>query len=243
MLGELEPRSLRFFDEKGVLLGPMSPVLFAFVLFPEDQVSRAHVLQMYEIEQSHYSSNPSCYEASEVVRIVLNSVQGKAGQRVAAGLMMLAFQHLFQISDEAVSLYQAAQLVERALEKAKMAEERPLKIARFDTTEPTIRGIRLPSSRRDIEKAYQTHQSVAHILAADLLSTNSLELSPLFERTFEVDAVLLNTISQIERVMVTRQKNHFQNPWLVTPSLNDEIRSCGHVLFEGEFLDFLLAGQ
>ena len=170
MCGEFEYRSLKFLDDEGKLLGPISPVLFAFVLFPEDEVSRAHALEMYAIEQRHYASNPTGYQASEIVRIVLKAVQGKTGQRMAAGLTMLAFQHLLHGTDGEVSLYQAAQLVERALAKAKQTEERPLKIVRFDTSEPTVHGVRLPSRRRDIEKAYKAHESVAHILGSGLIT-------------------------------------------------------------------------
>jgi len=243
MRGKPEHRTINFFSQDGSIILPLQAVVFSFVIFPDDVTSRVQAASIYEIEQQRYLRDPANYKGSELVRWLMTSVQQKAGQRMVAGLTMLAFQHLYHFGEGAVSRYQAAKLVEAALAEAKKADPRPFKLILYETSEPTLKGIRLPSARRDIEKAYRANESVAHILAADLLCTNSLELSPLFDWTFEKAAVLLNTAARIEEVMMVRQPAHFKRPWLVSPGLNDNVRSCGSVDFEGEIVAFLEAGR
>lgn len=239
---EIQYRTLNFISECGDFSRTLTPIWYAFVCFPEDETSRAQALEVYRIEASKYHADPSKYEVSQLVEAISNSIRMKVGQRSVAGLTMLAFQYLFMKNREDVSLYRAAQVVERAIDQTTRIGEEPFVYVQYKNSGLTPSAIRFPKSRRDIEKAYKAHESIAHILAAELLCSPSFVLDIMFERTFEMDSVLLNTASQIERVMLTRQPNHFHDPWLVTPALNEDIRSCGHVEFDGDIVALIERG-
>jgi hypothetical protein len=221
----------------------MAPIIYAFVLYPEDATCREQVLALYEIEARRYGTDPSAYEASELVRTLWNGIAKATGQRIAAGLTMLAFQYLFHSSNEPVSLYRATQLVEAAMCEAKKDGKVPITFVQYLRAAPDIKDVRVPSLRRDIERAYRNHEAVSHILAADLLATNSLLTMPVFERNFLMDSVLLNTASRLEQVMQAREARYFQNPWLVTPALSADIRECGEVEFGGGFIELIRLGD
>lgn len=242
MCAEPKYRAINFHIETGALFGPINAVAFCYTIFPEDIVSRAQAFAVYEIENQSYDKNPGDYQASELAQVLMQSVFNKAGQRLAAGLTMLAFQYLFFKTHEAVTLYRAAQIVERALAVATKEHERPISILRWETPERKIQGVKIPKTRRSIEQAYRTYESVSHILAADLLCTNTLLASPLFERTFEVDSVLLNTAARMEQVMLERSPENFTAPWLVSPNMSEAMRDCGLIPFNGEFIAFLERG-
>lgn len=148
----------------------------------------------------------------------------------------------FQDSEEEVSLYRAAKTVEAALAKAKKNDVRPLKRLRFEQKELVADGIASPSGRRDIEKAYNKYRSVAHLLAADILTFNAFVPKVVFARSFGEDAYVLNTAGKIERLILARQPNSFRNPWLVTPSLPTHLASFGEAPLEGLPIDFLRQG-
>lgn len=234
-----EHRTLVLFDQGGNPIQKISAVLLAFSVFPEDQRSREQLLAVYNLENSAFWSDPEHYTESELVAALLTWSKNRTGQRFAAALTMLAYQILFHKTSENVSLYRAAKAVESAMRSARAQEERPLKQLRFQGQEIVAEGIRVPSGRREIERAYQSHQSVAHILAADFLSTNALLPMRAFERTYEMDAFLLNTICGFERVMLERQPDAFVNPWLICPALPHSIADYGAAQFDGGFIDFL----
>ncbi|KAJ04279.1 hypothetical protein [Sulfitobacter mediterraneus] len=235
-------RVISLFGADGSPLNYLSAIVYAFSVFPDDERSRAQVLNIFDLEKAAYHQNKVDFEYSELVKALLVWADNRAGQRYAAGLTMLAFQTLFFEGDGEVTLYRAAQVVEAALGKATEQNARPLNIVQFEKGESKVKGVRVPTGRRDIEKAYRKYESVSHLLAADLLVTNSLKVLPIFERNIHMDAVLINTAAAIERAMLEREPDQFRSPWRVLPSINAHTADLGAVEFEGEFVDFLRAG-
>lgn len=242
MPSEPEVRILDLFRPDGFPRGNLAAIVSTFLLFPEDARSREQALALFELENAAYHAGKADYQQSTLVKVISTWAMNKQGQRYAAGLTMLAFHYLFKQSSEAVTLYRAAKVVEAALLKAMESEERPLKAFIFDSGEVTVKGIKVPSGAREIQRAYKAYESVAHFLGADLLTTNTLEVLPLFERHFDMDSIFLNTAAELEQIMIHRGADYFVNPWRVAPILPDGVRALGPVAFDGEFVEFLGRG-
>lgn len=239
MSDQTEKRALNLFKEDGTPRIHLSAALYAFCVFPDDERSRVQALHVFDTEFDAYRDDPDSYSFSNLVQVMITWIENRSGQRIVAGLTALAIVALKLRDEEDISLYRAAKLVETALKIAKQTEERPLKIWTYDNGQPSLKGVRVPSGRRDIEKAFKAHSSVAHILAADLLCANCFDNILLFEHTIEMGFLQINTAAFMEAILLEASPAHFVDPWLINPMIPDYVQEYGMAPFEEGFVDFL----
>lgn len=164
--------------------------LTAYAAYPEDKASIEQAVALLAHERARWSRQceGSVYRPSGLALAVVESLKKTTGQRYICGLVALAMSALDN-AGRTPSLEKAAEIVS---EYTNYADKARFVFWRADGW--TEKDIRLLGDFATIKRAFRQYRAVAHILAADIVSTEHLSLMHPFERSPEADACYFATV-------------------------------------------------
>ncbi|MEJ6390467.1 hypothetical protein [Gymnodinialimonas ulvae] len=210
MIDELRRYSLS--DRVGEIRPTARHELLVLQYYPEDEASRRQAVSIIHDEYRRWTEcNGENYEESSLAHTLSEALNPSAGQRLTCGLVGLA-----QLGLKSVGYRPSVNLANEVVQEfAASVGSIEVQTHTRGSRQKTLK-IRLVSDAADIRKAWSKYRSIAHLLSAEVIASEHLDLGYGFGWDFDAMACYFNTLAACQAATFELPGVKSWKPWLIT---------------------------